>query len=503
MRYKPFLSLESALRRWLWHLGRKAKSHLTQALIWGLMFITLALAACGKGNISTPPTGEVSRNNQSATPTLVVATPTQEPVPTPVPTLGVGAASLQGVTLQFWHAASGALGQEVEAVVEDFNRQNPWGITVRSLARSGYDQIYDDMQFALRDKNLPNIVSAYLYQALDWNTPEGPLVDLQPYIDDPVWGLPADEQTDYHAVFWGHFLNQERRLAVPFLGSAQMIYYNRAWAKELGFSTAPITPKDFKQQACAAALVYKKDRDTSNDGKGGLIISLNYSAILGWIHAFGGEVVQSEDGGYRFDTPEVENTFSFLRELYDEGCAWVSDSPNTERDFAARQGLFASGSPPGILYQEDAFVDAASADEWSVIPFPSPSGKPVLEVYGPGLFVMRASPEEQLASWLVVRWLTSPESQGRLARVSGYLPVRASALNYVDPLPQVHPQWKAAMDLLPYAHPEPAYRSWRVARWAVSDAATQVFRYYFQADQIPDLVRLLDQTADDLHRRAK
>jgi hypothetical protein len=35
-------------------------------------------------------------------------------------------------------------------------------------------------------------------------------------------------------------------------------------------------------------------------------------------------------------------------------------------------------------------------------------------------------------------------------------------------------------------------------RWALGDAATQLFRDYFTIDRVPDLVRLLDQTADDL-----
>ena len=61
------------------------------------------------------------------------------------------------------------------------------------------------------------------------------------------------------------------------------------------------------------------------------------------------------------------------------------------------------------------------------------------------------------------------------------------------------PQWHAAINLMPVAHPEPAYQSWGIVRWAVSDAATQLFRSYFTSDSIPELVTFLDQTANDLH----
>jgi ABC-type glycerol-3-phosphate transport system substrate-binding protein len=480
-------------------LAQENGKRLGKAALCGLLLLMfLALSACGRGSASTPPT-EGSQNDKSESQPSATSVPTKTPTPRPtVSVLGVDKNALSGVTLQFWHAASGALEQEIEAVVGDFNRQNSWGITVYTTPRGGFDQIFEDMQVATKEQSRPNVVTAFLYQALYWRAEKDLLVDLGPYINDAVWGLEADEQADYYPVFWGHGQERSKMWGIPFWGSAQMIYYNRTWAKELGFSSAPTSPTQFRQQACAAALANKKDEDSTNDGTGGWMISLNYSAVLGWIHAFGGEVMATEGEGYRFDTPEVEEAFTFLRELYDEGCAWLSDSPSPEAEFAARRALFVHGSSAGIPYQEDAFVETASADEWTVIPFPSPVGKPVVEVYGPLLFILRASPEEQLASWLFVRWLTSAEVQGRLARVSGYLPVRRSALDFVQPLPEVHPQWEAAVGLLSYAREEPRDKSWRIVRWAVSDAATQLFRYYFHADQVPALTRLLNETANDL-----
>ena len=40
-------------------------------------------------------------------------------------------------------------------------------------------------------------------------------------------------------------------------------------------------------------------------------------------------------------------------------------------------------------------------------------------------------------------------------------------------------------------------------RWAVSDAATQLFRWYFTMEQLPDTVKLLDRTATELHNRSR
>jgi ABC-type glycerol-3-phosphate transport system substrate-binding protein len=120
-------------------------------------------------------------------------------------------------------------------------------------------------------------------------------------------------------------------------------------------------------------------------------------------------------------------------------------------------------------------------------------------VYGPSFFVLKSSPSEQLAAWLLARWLVSSESQARMAQANAWLPVRAAAMKEMDRLPATYPQWAAAASLLPEAASEPPYRSWLTVRWALSDAVTQLFRYYFTIDQVPQLVELLDQTAAEFH----
>jgi ABC-type glycerol-3-phosphate transport system substrate-binding protein len=211
-------------------------------------------------------------------------------------------------------------------------------------------------------------------------------------------------------------------------------------------------------------------------------------------------VTKPDGKGYRFNSPEVADTLTFLREMYDEGCAWLSDSQFPEDEFAARQGLFAIGSPSGIPSQEDAFADIDSKDEWTVLEFPSPQRKAGIPVYGPSFQILEGSPEEQLASWLAVKWLISPDNQARLAEASKMYPVRASSLEQLGTLTRTYPQWEKSVKFLEQASPEPPYKSWHIVRWAVSDAATQLYRSYFTIDQVPTLVKLLDQTANDLHQ---
>jgi ABC-type glycerol-3-phosphate transport system substrate-binding protein len=259
--------------------------------------------------------------------------------------------------------------------------------------------------------------------------------------------------------------------------------------------------EEFSRQACAAAQANRQDDSSDNDTTGGLILSTEYPAMTGWIDAFGGEITSADGSGYRFDTPEAEQAFHFLRELYDQGCAWLPESDPPETEFASRYGLFTPGSVTGIPHQSLVFERLGSRDEWTVLPFPSPQGEPAISVYGPSFEILKSEPERQLAAWLFIKWLTLPENQAQLAQASGSFPTRRSGQEYLDAFAGRYPQWAAAQDLIQYAHPEPTFQSWTTVRWAVSDAATQLFRYYFTIDQVPSLVKLLQETAEELDAR--
>jgi ABC-type glycerol-3-phosphate transport system substrate-binding protein len=330
------------------------------------------------------------------------------------------------------------------------------------------------------------------------------LVDLQPYVEDPKWGYSLDEQADFYPVFWDQDVFDGRRLGIPALRSGQVLYYNTTWAKELGYPAAPVLPEQFQEQACAAASTKRKDADPQNDSTGGWIVSADYPLLLGWIYSFGGEIIKNPEPGlgetvYQFNTPQVEETFTFLKDLYDQGCAWLAESQYPEAEFAARMGLFSAGSVSDIPYQAEAYRQSGNRDEWTVIPFPSPSLLPGLDVYGPSYVMLPSGNKEQMASWLLIKWLSEPENQARMVEATGAFPLRASTLTYLDAYQSRYPQWAAALKMLPTARNEPAFQSWSTVRWSLSDAGTQLFRSYFTIDQVPRLIEFLEKTAADLH----
>jgi ABC-type glycerol-3-phosphate transport system substrate-binding protein len=124
-------------------------------------------------------------------------------------------------------------------------------------------------------------------------------------------------------------------------------------------------------------------------------------------------------------------------------------------------------------------------------------------VFGPSFAMLKSTPEEELATWLLIKWLLEPENQARWIRASDHLPSRASAAEALTDYAEQHPQWEEALALLQLAQPEPGHASWGVVRWALSDAAEQLFRLGLTSEQVPALLEELEDTAAEMHARSR
>jgi multiple sugar transport system substrate-binding protein len=506
----------------------RGKSHhpvILTLVTLGLVFV-LALSACGQDRTETPTSATAStatssrtaspvpgspQPHTSVTPTTLSAYPPTPSGLTPSP-LGVTSADLRGLTVTLWHPWTGAAGEELQAILDEFNRTNRWGVTVQATAYEGFSSLQEAVESGIVASALPDLMVAYGYDARHWDG-SNVLADLTPYINDPVFGLTSDEQADFYPAFWtqevvtgtvaGRGSSQVRRLGVPLDRSAYVLYYNQSWAQELGYPTAPVTPYDFRVRACAAADYNHHDSTASNDGRGGWLITPQPGALVGWIYAYGGHITNPNGRGYLFNTPETGQALDYLKGLQDSGCAWSEAGVEPAAEFAARNALFYVGSLVDIPAQRQTFEQAGSTDEWTVVPFPSSSGEPVVDAYGPSLLVSRSTPAKQLAAWLVIEWLVYPPNQARWVVVNDTYPTRHSTLGFLSEAIDADPQWADALELLPYARNEPSYASWSVVRWALNDAMAELFDLQFTAGQIPALLENLDQVAAEIFTQVR
>jgi ABC-type glycerol-3-phosphate transport system substrate-binding protein len=463
-------------------------------LFWILLIIIglLFLGACSGDTTPAPePTGtpkptRTLRPTRTPTPTIEV---TLEPTNTPL-SEGVTDLDLDGVRVEFWHPWTQNKEFAILSLINEFNASNEYGIIVTALGQGS--ELYTKVRDSIGSPTLPNVVVGYNNQLQSWDNHGARVVDLSDYIDDPEWGLDAGTQADFYPVFWAQDTNRSKRLGVPVYRSTSIIFYNQTWAQELGFDSPPQTPAELQEQACAAAAA-------NNDSTGGWIATSDISTQMSWLFAFGGGLLDPNGQQYQAATPENESAFDFLFNLLDQGCAWVPGAYYPNQEFATRKGLFLPSSIAGIPFQVRAFEDADNFDQWTVLPFPSITGGGVINVYGSAYGILEADPEAQLASWLFIQWMLQPQNQAPFIEASGYLPVSASTLTYLDEYADENPWWAQVIDWIPDGQTEPGLGSWGIARWAFGDAMEALFAPDFSRAQIPTLLETLEETLNEIH----
>lgn len=438
--------------------------------------------------LQTPPA--VTASAPEATPTHAA---------TAAPSLP-DAASLKGKTILFWHPWSGELAKQAGEAVAAFNKENTWGIQVQAQSMYSAGALYDAVAGA-RDQaqKLPQVVAATSDQLAEWSVNGDRIVDLNGYIQQPQNGMDAAEVQGFQPIFWKQDQAGPRQLGLPALRSAQVLFYNQTWAKELGFQTPPQTPEAFREQACAAAKHNNSLGDANMAGTGGWLVDNDALTTLSWMSAFGAKAVPDTEGQpYTFESKAGEQAVAFLRKLYDDGCAWTGRSPMPFSYFTQRMALFYSASSSNIFTQASYQTQQNSKDQWTLLPFPGEDGKALVYASGYSYALFKTDDAQaQLAGWLFIRWLEQPDVAVKLARALPSIPVSAGVGQQISD--RNASPWTAILPLADAVRPAPALSTWRAARRLFEDAAWQIYRLPAEGlDQtLPQTLPQLDAAVKD------
>jgi ABC-type glycerol-3-phosphate transport system substrate-binding protein len=460
----------------------------SQARFWrGVLTLSLALgvlaAACSPLTPTPTPTATPALASTS-TPVAPVETATRPEVQEE---------ALRNLEVVVWHPWLDVEAHLFASQVESFNQTNPWGIRVLAVGQSGYANLFENVTAVLPTPRRPNLVIALPEHARLWDERQA-VADLLPYLNDSRYGLP--DVADFPPVFWQQDLAGERRLGLPAQRSAQVLLWNQTWAGELGFDTPPLTPADFRLQACRANQALRADAEPQNDAAGGWLLDSSPMTAFSWLLAFGGGVL--EGGDYRFLTPQNIQALTFVRQLVDDGCAWQSAEPAATL-FANRSALFISAGVEDLPDVSRALAAAGNTDTWQVLPFPGETGG-VLAVYGSSYVMLKADPPHELATWLFLRWLLTPENDARRVEATGLFPLRSSTLSLLTAYQASHPQWAQSVKLLPFGQIQPQLASWRTVKVMLGDGFAHIFRFGVPAGQVAAVLAQMESTARELSK---
>ena len=368
--------------------------------------------------------------DKTATPVLPSPTPTLSPTPTetPIPEyLSVEPEALNGETVILRYSLDGKVQDTIDDLVSRFNEGNTAGITVQAVPAYSLEELSSFIDgTALEQTDLVLAGSAWLRSQGSFGTIAG----LSDFMNDPDLSFENGSISPIMPVMLAEEEQNGEYYALPLWAEPAFLFYNKTWAIELGFEDTPTDLAGFAEQACAAGKASYSEKDNGKHGTGGWIISSDPEDVMSWLLIFAQEG-QTPGGILRSENGDVfSDTAAWLRNLYDNGCAWTSRVKEPYDYFANRYALFYSGTYADAERQFNAFEQSSehNFDNWDLIVYPGRSvGKNTdPRIYGDivSAALLKGEAGKMNASWHFIRWLYEEQHAAELALSAGGWPVQ-------------------------------------------------------------------------------
>lgn len=354
-------------------------------------------------------------------------------------------------TITFWHSMGGVNGEALDYLVNKFNSENEFGITVDAQ----YQGSYDDSINKLKSAQLGNM-GADLVQIYDIGTrfmiDSGWVVPMQDLIDADGYDVSAIEPN-----IAAYYTIDNTLYSMPFNSSTPILYYNKDMFDAAGITEVPAS---FAQM--------EKIGDTlMKEGGAEQVISLG---IYGWffeqfIGKQGLEYVNNGNGREAYATAVAfdENGAALTilnawKSLYDKGYAPNVGSGGDAGipEFSAGVSAMTLGSTASlkqILQDVDGKFEVGTAYFPSVVE----GSEGGVSIGGGSLWALdNADDEKKAATWKFIKFLVSAESQAYWNVETGYFPVTTQAHNeqvFQDNI-AAFPQFQTAIDQLHDSAPQ-------------------------------------------------
>ena len=329
------------------------------------------------------------------------------------------------ITITWWHAHEDQLTEYLNYMVDKFNAENGMGITVEPVYIGSYGEI--NTQFiaaaAAGTGTVPALVTCNTSYPASYGK-DGLCEVLDPYID----------AFDYDIEDFGEGLIAStsydgEQIALPYLISTQVMYYNKTAADAEGIEM----PKtlDEMEAFLEKATIFNEDGTTKRYG----------TVFGGWdywyyemLYKNNGVMTVCEDGTTDVNSEKSVEITTKIKEWIDKGYAYYAYGTGASSNM--RQ-LFWDGGAFSVFHTSslyDTYVTqvAASENPFEVGMCWLPGGNDgesfKSEVGGAAILIpAAASQAEKNAAWQFLMFMTSPEINLYWADKTGYFPTRQSA----------------------------------------------------------------------------
>lgn len=360
------------------------------------------------------------------------------------------ASEVDKTTISFWHSMGGVNGQAIDTLVQKFNDENEYGITVEAE----YQGSYDDALNKLKSAQIGNM-GADLVQVYEIGTrfmiESGWIVPMQSMVNADEYDTSVLESN-----LAAYYTINDMLYSMPFNSSTPLMYYNKDMFDAAGITEIPDSLESIAQIG-----------DKLLDSGAQEVMSLG---IYGWffeqfIGKQGLEYANNGNGrteaatAVAFDeNGAAANILNEWKNLYDLGYA-----PNVGKggdaglaDFSAGKSAITLGSTASlkqILQDLDGKFEVGTA----YFPKVKSTDEGGVSIGGASLWALdNNDPKKLRATWEFVKFLISPESQAFWNAETGYFPVNVDAHDedvFKENI-EKYPQFETAIDQLHDSAPQ-------------------------------------------------
>ena len=354
------------------------------------------------------------------------------------------------VTIKFYHTMGEPLRAVLDAFIVEFNKLYP-NITVEHEQVGGYEDVRDQIKTELTVGNQPNIAYCYPDHVALYNVAKA-VVTLDDLIASEIevtradggkeiLGLTAEQKADFIEGYYneGKEFGDGKMYTLPFSKSTEVLYYNKTFFTENNLQV----PKTWDELEKVCEQIKKIDPQS---------IPLGYDSESNWFitmcEQLGTDYTSATGEHYLFDNAENKAFVKRFREWYQKEYVTTQEiyGAYTSGLFTATTGqrsYMSIGSSAGAKHQRPSANDKGEYPfEVGITTIPQvDANNPKVISQGPSICIFKdANPQEVVASWLFVKFLTTNVNfQAAFSDASGYVPVLKSVAD--------HPTYKEKMEL--------------------------------------------------------
>lgn len=338
----------------------------------------------------------------------------------------------EAVTITMWHAMTSVNAEELEAMAADYHAAQD-RVRVELVFTGSYDETFERYRTSATGQSAPDVVQleeTTLQQVIDSETavPAAACIEAAGY-----------DTSDHLPAVLAEFTVEDVLWPMPFNISTPILYFSQRRFEAAGLDPAnPPADLDGLLEASRAIV---------GTGTSPQAFSLETQAwyVEQWFNMAGEPVVDQRNGRSGRATEALldgetgQQVFDWLSTMLTEGLVLdVGRNPSGSDHFFAIAGNQASmtiGSSAALGGVYDALATNPGLEQevgLGVAPLPGPTGGGVVPGGAALWLVDRGEPLRVAAAWDWVSWLNEPEQQARWHGATGYIPIRASAIERPD-----------------------------------------------------------------------